>query len=307
MQATRAALLIATTTQEDPGLAQLRSPASDVGTLETALRAGFDVRSVSDAARGEILAELTAFFSGRGPDDVLLLYLACHAVVTPAELVLATRATTRSDPAAASVPFAAVTRVMAATDAGHVVLVLDCCFSGPERGAVELTAPAQVLLSATDTVEYVFDQGMIRGRGAPSKLTPALAEILSHGLPGEPEVTATALRGLPAAVVRIDEPGLLLTRGVALPRAPAPVQDTPRRTSGDWAVRVLYWGLVLVGLSFLAMLASGWVAWRIWQPGMPGDALDLLGVVLGIGLALLGVGTVLWAVAFAVRRWRARK
>ncbi|MFI6498611.1 caspase family protein [Nonomuraea typhae] len=307
MQATRAALMIVTTTQEDPGLAQLRPPASDVGTLEAALRAGFDVRRVSDAARGEILAELTAFFSGRGADDVLLLYLACHAVVTPKDLVLATRATMRSDPAAASVPFAAVTRAMAATEAGHVVLVLDCCFSGRERGAVELTAPAHVLLSATNLVEYVLDQGMIRGRGAPSKLTPALAEILSRGLPGEPEVTAAALRGLPAAVARIDEPGLLLTRSVAPPGAPAPVQGTPRRTSGDWAVRVSYWGLVLVGLSSLAMLAAGWVAWRIWLPGLPGDALDLLGVVLGIGLALLGVGTVLAIVAFAARRWRARK
>ncbi|MFI9555058.1 hypothetical protein [Nonomuraea endophytica] len=313
MPAAREALMIVTATQSDPGMAQLRSPASDTDALGEALLAGFALRKLVDGTQGEVLAEITAFLGDREPDDVLLLYVACHAVATVDGLLLATSATGRDDPAAASVPVAAVERALAGTAAGHVVLILDCCFSGAERFPIELSglsALAQVFLSATDRVEYVLDQGMIRGRGAHSKLTPALAGTLRGGRP----VTAADLAGLPAAVTEIREPGLIIAQAASAPgpapgsaRTSAPVVERPRRTVGDWAVRIVYWGLVIAGLSLLAMLASGWFAWRIWQPGVPADALDLLALVFVIGLVVVGAGAVVAAVAYVARRRRSRK
>ncbi|MFI6389424.1 caspase domain-containing protein [Nonomuraea sp. NPDC050547] len=313
MPAAREALMIVTATQSDPGMAQLRSPASDTDALGEALLAGFALRKLVDGTQGEVLAEITAFLGDREPDDVLLLYIACHAVATPGGLLLTTSATGRDDPAATSVPVAAVARELAGTAAGHTVVVLDCCFSGAGRFPIDLSglsAPAQVFLSATDRVEYVLDQGMIRGRGAHSKLTPALAETLRGGRP----VTAARLAGLPAAVTEIREPGLVLALagsatgpapGAA--REPAPVAERPKRTVGDWAVRVLYWGLVIVGLSMLAMLASGWFAWRIWQPGVPGDALDVLALIFVAGLVVVAAGALVAVVAYVARRRRSRK
>ncbi|MBB5080501.1 caspase family protein [Nonomuraea endophytica] len=333
MPAAREALMIVTATQSDPGMAQLRSPARDADALGEALLASFALRKLADGTQGEVLAEITAFLGDRQPDDVLLLYVACHAVATRDGLLLATSATGRDDPAATSVPVAAVERALAGTAAGHVVLILDCCFIGAERLPIELSAlsaSVQVFLSATDRVEYVLDQGMIRGRGTHSKLTPALAETLRGGHP----VTAADLAGLPAAVTEIREPDLVIApadstpgpaagsartsargpgagsargSGAGAARGPAPVVERPKRTVGDWAVRIVYWGLVIAGLSLLAMLASGWFAWRIWQPGVPADALDVLALVFVIGLVIVGAGALVAAVAYVARRRRSRK
>ncbi|MFI6903575.1 caspase domain-containing protein [Nonomuraea sp. NPDC050394] len=309
MPAAREALMIVTITQTDPGMAQLRTPASDTEALGDALLASFALRKLINGTPGEILAEVTTFLADREPDDVLLLYVACHAVATPGGLLLTTSTTGREDQAATSVPVAAVERALAGTAAGHVVLVLDCCFSGAGRSPIDLSglsAPAQVFLSATDRVEYVLDRGMIRGRGVHSKLTPALAETLRGGRP----VTAADLAGLPAAVTGIREPGLLLAHADRAPRPahePAPVAERPKRTVGDWAVRIVYWGLVIAGLSLLAMLASGWFAWRIWRPGLPADALDVLALIFVIGLVVVGAGAVVAVVAYVARRRRSRK
>ncbi|MFI6294130.1 caspase domain-containing protein [Nonomuraea sp. NPDC050790] len=310
MPAARDALMIVTAVQTDPGMAQLRSPASDADALGEALLAGFALRKLADGTPGEVLAEITAFLDDREPDDLLLLYVACHVLTTPGGLLLTTSATGRADPEAATVPVAAVGEALAGCAAGHVALVLDCCFiSGPERAGVELSglsAPVQVFLSATDRVEYVLDQGMIRGRGVHSKLTSALVETLRGG----GLVTARFLADLPAAVAEIREPGLVIAQAdraaVPVPE-PAPVAERPRRTVGDWAVRVIYWGLVITGLSVLAMLASGWFAWRIWSPGVPGDALDALVLVFILGLAVLGAGVLVAVAAFVSRRRRSGK
>ncbi|MFD9945817.1 caspase domain-containing protein [Nonomuraea sp. NPDC059023] len=305
MPAAREALMIVTVTQTDPGMAQLRTPASDTDALGEALLAGFALRKLINGTPGEVLAEITAFLAGREPDDVLLLYVACHAVATPGGLLLTTSTTGREDPAATSVPVAAVERALAGTAAGHVVLILDCCFSGAGRAPIDLSglsAPAQVFLSATDRVEYVLDQGMIRGRGVHSKLTPALVETLRTGR----LVTAAAFAGLPAAVIEIREPGLPIARAEAAPE-PAPVLEHPKPTVGGWAVRILYWGLVIVGLSLLGMLASGWFAWRIWRLNLPVDPLDVLGMAFFAGLVVVGAGTLVAAVSYVARRRRSRK
>lgn len=158
-------------------------------------------------------------------EDVLLLYYIGHGLVDLAgELFLATSATTGRDimlPVEA-LSFAAIRSVLAAHRARHVVVVLDCCFSGRAHGAFgtavadsfELTkVQGSYLLSATSATE----QALARPGEPYTAFSGALLELLRDGDPAAP-------RGL-----TLDDAYRHLVR--ALPRRGAPAPQ--RRLSGD--------------------------------------------------------------------------
>ncbi|HEY2266415.1 MAG TPA: caspase family protein, partial [Streptosporangiaceae bacterium] len=127
-------------------------------------------------------------------EDVLLLYYIGHGLVNvPGELFLATSATTGRDvmlPAEA-LSFAAVRGVLSASRARHVVVVLDCCFSGRAWGtlgaaladAFDLTnVQGSYLLSATSATE----QALAPPGEEYTAFSGALLEFLRDGDPAAP-------------------------------------------------------------------------------------------------------------------------
>ena len=81
----RAALVIATTSYQDPELRQLRAPAHDADDLADVLgdpRIGaFTVTHVIDQDERQVRREIDVFLSGRGADDMVVVYLSCHGVL----------------------------------------------------------------------------------------------------------------------------------------------------------------------------------------------------------------------------------
>jgi WD40 repeat protein len=127
-------------------------------------------------------------------EDVLLLYYIGHGLVSlENELFLATSATTDQEimlPAEA-LPFAAVRRALSSSRAQHVVVVLDCCFSGRASGAFgtavanafELTnVHGSYLLSATSPT----GQALAPEGERYTAFSGALIEFLRRGEPTAP-------------------------------------------------------------------------------------------------------------------------
>lgn len=158
-------------------------------------------------------------------EDVLLLYYIGHGLVDLAgELFLATSATTDQDTMlpVEALPFAAVRGVFAAHRARHVVVVLDCCFSGRAHGAFgtamadsfELTnVQGSYLLSATSATE----RALALPEEPYTAFSGALLELLREGDPAAP-------RGL-----TLDDAYRYLARTLPPRGVPAPW----RRLSGD--------------------------------------------------------------------------
>src|SRR5690242_9970162 len=82
----RLALLVATATYADPGLAALRAPAGDVRSLAAVLGdvkvGGFAVRALIDRPTEELKREIEGFFAQGRPKDLLLLYVSGHGVLS---------------------------------------------------------------------------------------------------------------------------------------------------------------------------------------------------------------------------------
>lgn len=125
-------------------------------------------------------------------EDVLLLYYIGHGLVSLAgEFFLATHASTDREvmlPVEA-LPFAAVRGALSASRARHVVVILDCCFSGRASGAFaaavadafELTnVRGSYLLSATSATE----QALAPEGQQHTAFSGALLDLLRDGDPG---------------------------------------------------------------------------------------------------------------------------
>lgn len=81
----RAALVIATTSYQDPELRQLRAPAHDAEDLAEVLGdlgiGAFAVTRVIDQDERQVRREIDVFLSGWGAGDLVVVYLSCHGVL----------------------------------------------------------------------------------------------------------------------------------------------------------------------------------------------------------------------------------
>jgi uncharacterized caspase-like protein len=197
---TRSALIVASDDYSDPGLRQLRAPASDAEALAGVLRdpniGGFQVRTLLNQPAYEVNLAVEEFFADRKPDDLLLLHVSCHGVKDEdGELYFATSNTQLRRLAATGVAAEFVNRRMSRSRSRRVVLLLDCCYAGAfERGMTaragtgvgieeQFGGRGRAVITASSAMEYAFEGDELADARelAPSVFTSALVEGLETG------------------------------------------------------------------------------------------------------------------------------
>jgi len=197
---TRSALIVASDDYSDPGLRQLRAPASDAEALAGVLRdpniGRFQVRTLLNQPAHEITLAVEEFFADRRPDDLLLLHVSCHGVKDEGgELYFAAANTRLRRLAATAVAAEFVNRRMSRSRSRRVVLLLDCCYAGAfERGMTaragtgvgieeQFGGRGRAVITASSAMEYAFEGDELTDAAAvaPSVFTSALVEGLETG------------------------------------------------------------------------------------------------------------------------------
>lgn len=200
MDARRAALIVATSEYQDPGLRRLRAPAHDAEALARVLGdpeiGSFDVRTLLDSPEYVIREAVAEFFSERRPDDLLLLHFSCHGVKDEGgELYFATINTKLRLLGATAVAAEFVNRCMNRSRSRRVVLLLDCCYAGAfERGMVaradrgvaieeRFGGRGRAVITASTAMEYAFEGDELANahEAGPSLFTSALVGGLESG------------------------------------------------------------------------------------------------------------------------------
>ena len=176
----RLALLVATSDYGDPSLRHLPSSERDARDLAYVLRdpqiGGFDVTIMVNASSGQLQERIEDFCADRHPDDHVMIYLSCHAVLDNyGRLYYAATNTRRVWLAATAVPATWLTERLEDCRACHQIVVLDCSYSGPfARSAkgdpalalqqrFEPHGRGRVVLTAGEGVRSVFTRAIIEG------------------------------------------------------------------------------------------------------------------------------------------------
>jgi len=131
----RAALVIATSSYQDPELRQLRAPAHDAEDLAEVLadpRIGaFTVTRVIDQDERRVQRKIDVFLSSRGLGDLVVVYLSCHGLLDRrGRLYFAAADTAKNQLGSTGILSAWLLDQLDDCRARRQVLILDCCFSG---------------------------------------------------------------------------------------------------------------------------------------------------------------------------------
>ncbi len=171
----RHALLVATAHYTDPRLRRLRAPVGEAQRLRDLLLdtgiGGFDtVHLVVDDSKAEVERRIEELFQGRGPDDLVLLYLSGHGLKTDYDKLFFAACNTELDrPYATAVAASTVQGLLEECQAGVKVVLLDCCYSGAfsnglvVRSSTAIDYEAQLLgrgtyvITATSDLEYAYE------------------------------------------------------------------------------------------------------------------------------------------------------
>ncbi|MBN3932633.1 caspase family protein [Streptomyces verrucosisporus] len=197
----RSALVVAVSSYADAGLARLRAPARDAEALAEVLGApeigGFDVRGLTDPTAQEIRSGVDDFLSGRGTDELLLVYFSCHGLLDARGRLYFAGADTRKERLASTgVESGWLLEQLDECRARRQVVILDCCFSGAfARGTksgerdVDLESRivghgrGRTVLTASRSREYSFEGESLTGMAVPegSVFTTGLVDGLRTG------------------------------------------------------------------------------------------------------------------------------
>ncbi|MGH3645803.1 MAG: caspase family protein [Micromonosporaceae bacterium] len=206
MNGRRLALIVANDEYADPELRRLAAPTQDAAALADALGApsvgGFDVQVLHNRPAQEVRIAIEEFFSGRNPEDLLLLHFSCHGLKNASgELFLAAADTRPAWLASTGVGADFVNRQMADSRAQRIALLLDCCYGGafPRGMVVRAAGEAQVqdafagqehigggrgrvVVTASSAMEYAFEGShLTSGAPTPSVFTGAVVDGLTTG------------------------------------------------------------------------------------------------------------------------------
>jgi uncharacterized caspase-like protein len=195
------ALLIGNSQYQDPILAKLKAPDSDISELAKILQdpaiGGFDqVTTILSEVSNEVRAAIGDFFAERKRDDLLLLYFSGHGVLDEnGYFYLAVKDTQHNRLRATGISASFIKEEMENCRSSRQVLVLDSCHSGAfarGKGAVGLNAITRatfegaggyghVVLTATDATQYAWEGDQIIGNVKTSLFTHFLIEGLRTG------------------------------------------------------------------------------------------------------------------------------
>ena len=205
---TRSALIIAADRFADRSLAKLRSPVRDAEDLKRVLTdpsiGGYSVRLLMNGSAQAVREAVEEFFAERRPDDALLLYLTGHGVKDEdGRLCFATTDTLINRLQSKSVSAEFLAHQVHRSRSRHIILMLDCCYSGafPEglqpRSAGRLSlgpldadsgqGRGWAVITSCTAMEYAFEvrDGAVTGRGLtaaePSVFTSTVVQGLRTG------------------------------------------------------------------------------------------------------------------------------
>ena len=181
----RRALLVAAATYADPGLASLRAPIGDVEALASVLEdptlGAFELRRLVNQPTELIKREIEGFFDDARLNDLLLLYMSGHGVLSQTRrFYFATSSTQLRWLRATAIEDSFISDVMQHSRARSIVLIVDCCHSGAfAKGLVPKSAPGvdvvprfegrgRVTLTASTELEYAFEE--VESGAMPSNL-----------------------------------------------------------------------------------------------------------------------------------------
>ncbi len=196
--AARSALVVASDDYADVRLGRLRAPAVDAEHLARVLGdssiGNFEVEVLHNEPEHRIRRRLSAFFSNRDRDDLLVVHFSCHGVKDDnGHLYFASSDTEMGDLDATAVSAEFVNRQMARSRSRRIALFLDCCYSGAfSRGVIaragdqvdladRFDGRGQVVITASTSMEYAFEGDELSGEGTPSVFTSALVDGLETG------------------------------------------------------------------------------------------------------------------------------
>ena len=195
------ALIIGNSDYEEPKLAKLVKPGRDAQGLADILLApdigGFDeVKLLVDEPEAALRRAITRFFAQKQRDDLLLLYFSGHGVLDDQGLLYFAAHDTEYDAlSATAIPASFVRQEMDRSYSRRQVLILDCCNSGSfGRGGskgvgesvgtaavFEVTGYGRAVLTATDSIQYAWENNEFVGKAEYSVFTQFLIEGLKTG------------------------------------------------------------------------------------------------------------------------------
>jgi hypothetical protein len=194
----RSALIIATDEYRDPKLRQLRAPSHDAEQLADVLAdvaiGNFEVDVCLNEPEYKLRRRLAAFFGSRVRDELLLIHFSCHGIKDDdGALYFATADTEVDHLDSTAIASEFVNRQMDRSRSRRIALFLDCCYSGAFSGragarggegvdlAQRFEGRGQVVITASNAMEYAFEGDELTGQGSPSVFTSALVEGLKTG------------------------------------------------------------------------------------------------------------------------------
>ncbi|MEV4622938.1 caspase family protein [Asanoa sp. NPDC049573] len=194
---TRRALVVATGAYTDPAITRLRAPALDaqdmIEVLADADIGGFAVTSIMDRPEAELRRTVSVFLGDCARDDLVLIYLSCHGLLSPrGRLYFAATDTVKAHLRATAVEAQWLLEEMDECAARRQVLILDCCFSGAfaGKGSADLDLDRRLgghgrgraVLTASRSTEYSFEGRPLSAQPLPrSVFTSALVTGLRTG------------------------------------------------------------------------------------------------------------------------------
>jgi hypothetical protein len=198
MESARDGLIVATSEYRDSHLKRLRAPAADAQALASVLEdpsiGDFRVQLALDKKEGELRRRISRFFRDRRPEDLLLAHFSCHGVKDETgELYLAAVDTEHALLSATAISSRWLNEQIERCRSKHIVVFLDCCYSGSFPFGSRTRAGDQVnvhdhlqgrgraVITASNSMEYSFEGDELSGAGKPSIFTSALVEGLKTG------------------------------------------------------------------------------------------------------------------------------
>ena len=161
-------------------LPDLKTPRNDAAVVSNLLkeRFGFEVQTIYDASRYDVLSALNELRANRTEADNILIYYAGHGELDEANMRghwLPVDAEPNST--ANWISNVAVTDILNAMSARHVLVVSDSCYSG----TLTRSALAQLESGLSEVARAAWQRAMVKKRSRTALTSGSLAPVLDEG------------------------------------------------------------------------------------------------------------------------------